>query len=318
MAAKGAKARAAARKQKDKWKSKRWFTIRAPRQPWQFKVIGETLGETPEHLIGRIYETTQNDVDGDFSKMHVKLRFRVIDTRGEDALTEYIGHALQSDYVRRQIRRMSGKVDDVVDCVTADGYYIRVKPVVVATNRIKTSQKSQMRKLMRDTLLQFTARSTWLEVQNSLLSGAVETSLIDAIKTIQPTRTVMIRKVQLVQSGVIVEDGPTLEDIHEEEKLANAEKAAKKEAALEKAMAGEDEDDSSEDEEESSEDSDDSEPAEDSEAEVEPKDSSDDSDDGADEQDLSSLKVAELKELLKAAGKAVSGKKADLIARLSE
>lgn len=306
MAAKGAKARAAARKQRDKWKSKRWFTIRAPRQPWQFKVIGETIGETSEHLMGRIYETTQNEVDGDFSKMHVKLRFRVVDTRGEDALTEYIGHALQSDYVRRQIRRMSGKVDDVVDCVTADGYYIRVKPVVVAANRIKSSQKSQMRKLMRDTLLQFTARSTWLEVQNALLSGATETSLVDAIKTIQPTRAVMIRKVQLVQSGVVAEDGLTLDEIHEEEKRTKAEQAAKKEAALEKAMAGE------EDEEESTDDSDDSE------AEAEVEESADDSDDAASDVDLSSLKVAELKELLKAAGKPVGGKKADLIARLSE
>ena len=37
-----------------------------------------------------------------------------------------------------------------------------------------------------------------------------------------------------------------------------------------------------------------------------------------DSPDYSSLKVAELKELLKAAGKPVSGKKADLIARLME
>jgi hypothetical protein len=35
-------------------------------------------------------------------------------------------------------------------------------------------------------------------------------------------------------------------------------------------------------------------------------------------QDYSSMTVAELKELLKAAGKPVSGKKADLIARLQE
>ncbi|MBT5390855.1 MAG: SAP domain-containing protein, partial [Euryarchaeota archaeon] len=34
--------------------------------------------------------------------------------------------------------------------------------------------------------------------------------------------------------------------------------------------------------------------------------------------DYNSMKVAELKELLKAAGKPVSGKKADLIARLNE
>ena len=43
--AKGASARAAARRQKDKWKAKRWYSIRAPRNPWSFKVIGETLAE---------------------------------------------------------------------------------------------------------------------------------------------------------------------------------------------------------------------------------------------------------------------------------
>ena len=300
MAAKGAKARAAARKQRDKWKSKRWFTIRAPRQPWQYKVIGETLGETRDHIIDRIYETTQNEVDGDFSKMHVKLRFRVIDTRGEDALTEFIGHTLQNDYVRRQIRRHRGRVDDVVDCVTADGFYIRIKPVAVASHRIKSSQKSQMRKLMKDAILQFTARSTWLDVQSSLLSDGMEKLLIEAIKPIHPSKSVMIRKVQLIQSGVVSDDGPTLDDIHESEKNESDEKAAKKAAALEKAMSGEE---------------DDSESAED--------DSENEggdvvvADDSADE-DLSSLTVAELKERCKAAGLKVGGKKSELIARLSE
>ena len=323
MAAKGAKARATARKQRDKWKNKRWFTIRAPRQPWQYKVIGETLGETREHIINRIYETTQNEVDGDFSKMHVKLRFRVIDTRGEDALTEFIGHALQNDYVRRQIRRHRGRVDDVIDCVTADGYYIRIKPVAVASHRIKSSQKSQMRKLMKDTILQFTARSTWLDVQNALLTDGIEKLLIEAIKPIHPSKSVMIRKVQLIQSGVVVEEGPTLDEIHEDEKQASDERAAKKAAALEKAMAGEDDDEGSEDADDDSESSDEdvSDEAE-HEAEAEEaveveEESSDEADDSGDE-DLSALTVAVLKERCKAAGLKVGGKKADLIARLSE
>ena len=54
--AKGAKARAAARRQRDKWKSKRWYSIRAPRNPWSFRVIGETLAEEPDMLVGRNYE----------------------------------------------------------------------------------------------------------------------------------------------------------------------------------------------------------------------------------------------------------------------
>ena len=88
--AKGAAARAAARKQRDKWKSKRWFTIRAPRHPWSFRVIGETIAEDEEQLIGRHYEMVQNELDGDFSKMHVKVQFRISGVVGADALTEYI------------------------------------------------------------------------------------------------------------------------------------------------------------------------------------------------------------------------------------
>lgn len=325
MAAKGAKARAAARKQRDKWKAKRWYTIRAPRLPWQYKVIGETLGETAEHLLGRIYETTQNEVDGDFSKMNVKLRFRVTETRGEDALTEFIGSAIGNDHVRRQIRRHRGRVDDVIDCVTADGYYIRMKPTVIASARLKTSQKSQIRKLMRDSILQHTASHTWLDVQKGLLGTSMEQLIIDAIKNVNPTKSVMMRKVQLIQSGVVADDGPTLEEVFEDEKRANAEMAAKKAAALEKAMAEEAAAESELDE---------AEEADDSNSDVEADGSTEASDVVIEEEseeaeaevaeagdaavDLSGKTVAQLKEMCREAGKPVSGKKADLISRLAE
>ncbi len=87
--AKGAKARAAARKQRDKWKSKRWFTIRAPRNPWSFRIIGETIAEESEQLVGRTFDIMQNELDGDFSKMHVQVIFRITDVVGGDALTEF-------------------------------------------------------------------------------------------------------------------------------------------------------------------------------------------------------------------------------------
>ena len=105
--AKGASARAAARRQKDKWKAKRWYSIRAPRNPWSFKKIGETLAEEEALLIGRPYEIMQNELDGDFTKMHVKLKFRISDVVGNDAITEFIGHDVMKDFVRRQIRRLS-------------------------------------------------------------------------------------------------------------------------------------------------------------------------------------------------------------------
>ncbi|MEC8243051.1 MAG: 30S ribosomal protein S3ae, partial [Candidatus Thermoplasmatota archaeon] len=154
-----AKARAAARKQRDKWKMKRWYTIRAPRHPWDFKNIGETIGESDEHIVGRVYEMTLQEFNGDFTKMHVILRFRVDECVGQDALTTFIGHHHQTDHTRRQIRRYRGKIDDVVDVVTTDGYLVRLKPLIITQKRVQTSVKQVMRSKTKDLLLGYAAKN---------------------------------------------------------------------------------------------------------------------------------------------------------------
>ena len=290
--AKGAVARAAARKQRDKWKSKRWFTIRAPRHPWSFKVIGETIAEDEEQLIGRHYEIMQNELDGDFSKMHVKVQFRISGVVGADALTEYIGHELLKDHIRRQIRRERGKIDDTVDVVTVDGFYIRIKPLMISRHRIKASQKQQMRTLARDIILKVGATSTWVEMQKASLDGTLETQIKEATSKIQPVREVMIRRTQLMQSGVITKDGPTLEEVLEDEQV-------------------EKQDVKSEDEEEEI-------PFEDDSENVPDEVTDEVTEDSVDSSNYESMTVVQLKGLLKEAGKPVSGKKAELIDRLKE
>ena len=323
--AKGAKARAAARKQRDKWKAKRWFTIRAPRNPWSFRIIGETIAEEPEQLVGRTFDIMQNELDGDFSKMHVQVVFRITDVVGGDALTEFSGHNVQKDHIRRQIRRYRGKVDDTVDVVTEDGYYVRFKPLLISRGRVKSSQKSAMRAKARDAILTMGASSTWIQLQKAVLDGTMETAIKEAVSTISPVRTAMIRRSQLLQSGVTGEDGPTLDEIHAEEKAAadaslveEVDVLAAAEASAELAEVDGDTSGAVESDEESSEESTEDTVVE--EVVEEPADEADETpeaDDG-DSPDYTSMTVAELKGLLKEAGKPVSGKKADLISRLQE
>ena len=340
MAAKklSAKARAAARKQRDKWKNKRWFTIRAPRHPWNFKRIGETIGETDEHIMGRIYEMTQQEFSGDFTKMHVLLRFRVTDVVGQDALTTFVGHAHQSDHTRRQIRRYRGKVDDVVDVVTTDGYLVRLKPLMITERRCQTSVKQAMRAKSAEIIRACAAKSNYSKLQEAMLGGDLENEIRNAVKAIYPCRNVVIRKSQLLQTGVVTEKGPTLDEIHAEEARQEAELNAKKAAAL--AESG---DEASEEapaegdllaaaeamesisekedvveetaaEEPAAEEPAAEEPAVEEPAAEEPAAESS----GETEASLMKLKKDELVEKAKAAGVATSGTKADIVARLLE
>ncbi len=313
--AKGAKARAAARKQRDKWKAKRWFTIRAPRNPWSFRVIGETLAEDSDQLIGRTYDIMQNELDGDFSKMHVQVVFRITESVGGDALTEFVGHNVLKDHIRRQIRRHRGKVDDTVDVVTEDGYYVRFKPLLISRSRVKSSQKSAMRASARETILTMGASSTWIHLQKALLDGTMEAAIKESVSKVTPVRTVMIRRSQLLQSGVVVEDGPTLDEIHAEEKAAAAAAKVEEVDVLAAAEASADlsevgETDLDEEQEEASDE------VEEDGAEGSPVEGAESPHDS--DIDYESMTVSELKELLKEAGKPVSGKKADLISRLQE
>ena len=326
MASKGAASRAAARKQKDKWKAKRWYTIRAPRQPWHFKVIGETLGEEDELLIGRMYEITQQEVDGDFSKMHVKMKFRVTEIIGQDAITEFAGHEVLKDHVRRQVRRYRGKIDDVIDAITEDGYYVRIKPFMITQGRVKTSQKQGIREACRNTVLQAAAGNTWIALQKMMLSGDLEQLIDKAVRKVANVKTIIIRKSQLVQDGVIVEDGPTLDEIREEEDRVSAAKKAALAAAMEEEEGDEDTtpdvlaaaEASAGDSDEGDDDADESDEESDEENVVEEVEEIVAEEESSDTPDYASMKVAELKELLKAAGKPVSGKKDELIARLME
>ena len=298
--AKSAKSRLAARKQRDKWRAKRWFTVRAPRNPWSYRNIGETLAEEDSMLTGRVYEMMQNELDGDFSKMHVKVKFQITHTIGSDAITEFIGHEVAKDHIRRQVRRARSKVDDTVDVVTEDGFYIRIKPIIITHRTAKSSQKQEMRARARDAILKMGATSTWVSIQKSIMDGTLENAIKDSISLIHPVRAVMLRKSQLIQSGVTVDDGPTLEEIR-------ANESTQKEAHGNGDVVSEDEIDT--DPESITPD-----------LQTDPETPTDDTanNDNETPADYESMTVVQLKELLKSAGKPVSGKKADLISRLLE
>ena len=331
--AKGAAARAAARRQRDKWKSKRWYSIRAPRNPWSFKVIGETMAEEEEMLVGRHYEILQYELDGDFSKMNVKVKFRISEVIGSDALTEYIGHEILKDHIRRQVRRERGKIDDTIDLVTKDGYYIRVKPMMISRNRIKASQKQEMRTQARDLIIKFGATTTWVDMQKATLDGTLETQIREAASKIQPVRDVMIRRTQLIQSGVEVSDGPTLEEIISQEvEVKKSEEDEEESEGLADTVAEAVEDVVDEIKEAVSEvtgelkigsgttavDAAVEGAIEVAEEVVESVKEVAEAISGDSDSDYESMTVAELKVLLKEAGKPVSGKKAELIERLKE
>lgn len=200
VASKKAKAAGGGRKVRDKWKAKEWYTIHAPRM-FNEAEIGETPSADPEFVIGRTVEVTVQDLTGDFSKMHIKLKFKVSSVDGHDAKTEFTGHDLTSDYVRRLTRRKKTKTDHVVDIVTKDGFSYRIKTMAIADKRIQSSQEDAMRRVIGETLVAMGKEQTLSQMVKAIVSGDLAKDLARACRVVIPIKRIEIRKSEVRAAG---------------------------------------------------------------------------------------------------------------------
>jgi len=195
-----AKQKAASRKVKDKWKAKEWYNIHAPRL-FNEAVVGETPAIEPETLIGRTTEGTVQELSGDFSKMHIKMKFRIVDTDGHEAKTEFIGHELTSEYVRRLTRRKKTKTDHVVDVITKDKYTVRLKLMSIADKRIQSSQEEAMRRIMNECLTKTAEENNLSEIVKMIITGELPNMVRKECRVIMPVKRIEIRKSVVLSNG---------------------------------------------------------------------------------------------------------------------
>ena len=186
VAAKKAKAAGGGRKVRDKWKAKEWYKIHAPRM-FNEAEIGETPSADPEYVIGRTVEVTVQDLTGDFSKMHIKLRFKVASVDGHDANTEFIGHDLTTDHV--------------VDIMTKDGFSYRIKTMAIADKRIQSSQEDAMRRVIGETLVAMGQEQTLSQMVKAIVSGDLAKDLARACRVVIPIKRIEIRKSEVRAAG---------------------------------------------------------------------------------------------------------------------
>ena len=202
---------ALARTTKDKWRSKRWYPVRAPGL-FQHVELGETVASEPEQVVGRTLEATLPELSGsgDAGKAHVKLRFRVERISGDGvAEARFVGHDLTSDYVRRLARRKRSKIDLSLTVTTKDGVKIVLKPVAVGEQRLQTRLRAELRHKMVQVLVEEAQLRTSPEFVREMIQGDLSKVLAHGVKTLYPLKKIEIRRSEVL--GMISDEVPAPE-----------------------------------------------------------------------------------------------------------
>lgn len=182
---------------KDTWRLKEPYEILAPSMFGSTK-IGETLAAEPEQVENRILETSLSDLTGDFSKSHVKLRFKVNRVEDGKASTEFIGHDTSREYVRSQIRRRAAKIDHMTDATSNDGRKLRIKTTIITLRRIQSSQIKTLRTITEGIIKKRGQKLKFDQFVQELVLEKLASDIYKQIRKICP-----IRRVENLKSKVL-------------------------------------------------------------------------------------------------------------------
>jgi len=265
-------AKVARAKVKDKWKGKMWYRLHAPSM-FNYAIMAHTPADNPELVNGRVTEVPLEQLTGDFSQKNFMVKFRVNETRGNNAFTSFDGHRLTSDYKRALTRRRNSRIDCNFVVNLQDDVVIRIKPIIMVDKRVKKSQEKMLRSVTHNYVQENLSKLSISETLKKIYSGDLSKEVASILKTTYPTKRVEISKINVMNPSSLMEVPP--EDSELEKILEDADS---------KDVVEEKEEETTEDETE--------------------------------EVDFKSMKVAELKELLKEKKLPVSGTKAELIERL--
>lgn len=203
---------------KDKWTLKKWYTLIAP-EYFGMSEVGETPADEPGKVLNRVVEVTLAELTNDYSNQnpYKKLYFKVYKVAGSNAYTSFFRYELGRDYINSLTRRRTTKVEDVVDITTTDGYTLRVKPVAFTIRRCKTSQRSAIRKIMREIVLK-SSNTNFVQFIQECILGKIPSEIYKNAKKIYPLRRVEIRKIELLKEPKGIERGVFEEDVKAEGK----------------------------------------------------------------------------------------------------
>jgi len=181
------------RRVRDKWRSKRWYTIVSPSY-FGNRELDSVPASEPQGVVGRVVESTLYDVTDDFAHQYLKMRFQVVSVDGRRALTMFKGHEYSRDYLRSLVRRRTTRVDGIFDITTRDNYKLRVSACAFTLNRIKTSQETTIREIMKTVIEERAKALTFDQFVQEAVLGKIASDIYNEAKKIAALRHVGVRK----------------------------------------------------------------------------------------------------------------------------
>ncbi|MFH1106603.1 MAG: hypothetical protein V1787_01785 [Candidatus Micrarchaeota archaeon] len=186
----------AVKKLVDTWKSKSWYSIRAPKFLNEVEVA-QVPALDDEHMMDRIIKIPLKDVTKDLSHVYTTIKLRVSEIKGKTAYAKFIGHEVSREYLHALVRRRMDALNVVVWVTSKDGVEFKVKAVALTGVSCSGTQKTALRVALLAEIRRRAAAKEFGQFIYDTLFGKTAAELFKVLKKIAPLKRVEVRKTEL-------------------------------------------------------------------------------------------------------------------------
>jgi len=180
-----------------KGRRKIWVDLIAPKI-FREVSLGQTfVYDSQEALSKKIAQNLMNII-GDVKKQNVIVKFGVVNVQGTKAFTDVVGYSLVATSVKRLVRRKTEKIEASFVVTTSDGRCIRIKPLAITKNLVKSSVRAAVKKSMVELIARRVTKSSYDDLIIDIVSGNLQRETKKVLSKVYPIKIMEIR--QLVQS----------------------------------------------------------------------------------------------------------------------
>merc|ERR1712072_1157418 len=219
----------------DPFTLKDWYDIKAP-SIFNKPICGKTLITrtkgtkiASEGLKGRVLEVSLGDLNKNEDDAYRKMRLKVEDVQGSNALCNFHGMDFTTDKLRSLVRKWQSLIEANVDVKTLDVYVLRCfcigftkkRPFQIRkTSYAQSAQIRAIRKKMTDIMTKEVAQCELIKAVEKFVPEYIGKDIMKACEGIYPLQNVFIRKVKILKAPKFdaakfaeIHSGPTADDV---------------------------------------------------------------------------------------------------------
>ncbi len=177
-----------------KVKKKKWYPIVATKG-FNETILGESYLTEAAKLNNKFVTANLSTITSNFRDQNVNLTFKIVNVKDNRGHTFLVAYNILPSFIKRFVRRDKSKVADSFIVKDKDNNKVRVKPLVITGNVATKSQKTLIRKTVRNFTKTYFEKITLDDFVNSLIKKDFQRKLKSTLKKVMPIRHAEIRKV---------------------------------------------------------------------------------------------------------------------------